>query len=425
MKHGFKILCLLLCLITVLSASVIPASAAITDAKTPISADETELKWFLKLGTGYVNSPSVPTVCKDFVFTMCRNMLYKLDLSNGSVLQTAEMSSNPSFGYTPVLAANGIIFCPLEGGIIEAFDMESMAKLWTYTDPLGGQALSPVIFDNGLIYAGFWNDEEIDASFVCIDSAKGVLKWSFSQKGGFYWAEPAIIGNHLIIGGDNGSGKTEAPAALHSLNKTTGELLDTAEIIGDQRSGITEHNGELYFVTKAGYLYKAQLNAQGEFASIEKSKLSGASTSTPVIHNGKIYIGVQSCSFSGNLAVIDAQTLENICTVPMSGYPQSEVLLSTAYDDMFIYSTYNASPGGITVINGSTFKSEQLFTPDEGYGGFCISPVCAADDGTLIYKNDSGAVFAVGKAEEKKKSLFERIIYWFASIFNLILNLFG
>lgn len=427
MKKSVKLLSLFLYLVLILLTSFIPASAAITDAKTPVSSEEAQLKWSLKLGTSYANAPSVPAVSGDYVFTMSQNKLYKINAENGETVKTAEMCDVPSFGYTPVLIDGGRIFCPLEGGKVQAFDLDTMESLWVYTDPLGGQALSPLVFDSGLVYTGFWNDEEIDANYVCLDAENGSLKWSYTQKGGFYWAESAVIGDYLIIGGDNGSGEPDGIAALNCFNKTTGELIDTSEVIGDQRSGITQYNNSLYFVTKAGYIYKVKLNGNGEFDSVEKSKLSGASTSTPVIHDGKVYIGVQSSGFSGNIAVIDAKNLELIYSVPMNGYPQSEVLLTTAYDDVYIYSTYNAGPGGITVINGSSSKANQLFTPDEGHRSYCISPVSVTEDGTLIYKNDSGTIFAIGKAapEEPEKTFFEKIIDWFKSIIDIILGIFG
>lgn len=427
MKKSKKLLSLLLCLLFVLSSSVVSASAAITHAETPITAEETGLKWSLKLGTNYANAPSVPAVHGDYVFTMSRSTLYKINAENGETVQTAKMISTPSFSYTPVLVNGGRIFCPLEGGIIQAFSLETMESLWTYTDPLGGQALSPIVLDSGLIYTGFWNDEEVDASFVCLNAESGSLEWSYVQKGGFYWAEPAVIDEHVVVGGDNGSGENGYPASLKSFNKLTGELVDTSEITGDQRSGIAENNGKLYFVTKTGYLYKTKLDANGKFTSLESIKLSGASTSTPTVYDGKIYIGVQSSGFNGSVNIIDAESLELLHSVPMNGYPQSELLLTTAYNDVYVYSTYNAGPGGITVINGSTAESEQLFTPDEGYRSYCISPVSVTDDGTLIYKNDSGAIFAVGKTtpQEPEKSIFEKIIDWFMSIINSILNLFN
>ncbi len=420
-----KILSLLLCLIIILS-SIVSASAAITQTETPISADESRLKWSVKLGTGYTNSPSTPAVYGDYVLTMVGSTLYKLSSENGEIIKTAEMCSAPSFSYTPVLVANNKIFCPLEGGIVQAFDLNTMKSLWIYTDSLGGQSLSPIIFDNGKVYTGFWNDEEVNANFVCLNAESGKLEWNYIQKGGFYWAEPAVTGNFIVVGGDNGSDDVYSVSSLKSFNKTTGKLIDSAEIIGDQRSGITSKDGYLYLVTKGCYLYKAKLDSYGKFSSVKSVALSGSSTSTPTVYGGKIYIGVQSSGFGGSMCVFDCDSLGIINTVTMNGYPQSEMLLTTAYDDVYIYSTYNAGPGGITVINGSTFASEQLFVPEEGSKGYCISPVSAADNGTLIYKNDSGTIFAVGNVnseETEESSIFMLIIKLFVSVINLFLSM--
>ena len=179
-------------------------------------------------------------------------------------------------------------------------------------------------------------------------------------------------------------------------------------------------------MTKAGYLYKTSLSTDGKFNSTDFAKLSGASTSTPTIHEDKIYIGVQSSGFSGSLCTFNAETLEPTKSIEMKGYPQNEILLTTAYNSVYIYSTYNAGPGGISVIKDGENFANDLFIPEEGYRGYCISPVAAADDGTLIYKNDSGTIFAIGKktTQEPEKSLFEIIVDWLKSIFNMIFALF-
>ncbi len=425
MKKAKKLVTFLLCLLIFSLSSFVSATAAITQAPTPINSEEAELKWSLKLGSSYRNSPSVPAVCGDYVYTMCRNTLYKINAQNGEIIKSAEMAGEPSFGYTPVLVADSMIFCPLEGGTVQAFELESLESLWIYTDFLSGQALSPIVYDSGYIYTGFWNDEELDANFVCLNAESGELKWSCVKKGGFYWSECLIISDYLVIGGDNGSVETNASTALQCLNKRTGETIDTAEISGDQRSGICFYEKSIYFVTKAGYLYKTSLDKNGFFRDVFSLKLSGASTSTPVIYNDRIYIGVQSSGFNGNIDVINSNTLESIAVIPMKGYPQNEVLLTTAYNNIYIYSTYNAGPGGITVISdGASPVAKDLFIPESGSKSYCISPITASNDGTLFYKNDSGTVFAVGKAEQKvEKSFFEIIIDWLKNIFDLIFSL--
>lgn len=434
MKKIKPVAALLLSAIIFISA-IIPVSAQVTATETPVNAEETRLKWSLKIGSGYRDAPSVPTADGNFVFVMSRNKLYKISADSGEIIQSVQMASEPSFSYTPVTVADGKIFCPLENGIIQAFDKETMNSLWVSSDPLGGQALTRAVFYDGLLYTGFWNDEELDANFVCLDAQTGETKWSCTRKGGFYWAECFVNGSFAVAGGDNGSADNEAAGSLVCFNRLTGEITDTAEIIGDQRSGIAEDNGNLFFVTKAGYFCKIPLTSGGKFGNPEFLKLSGASTSTPTVCKGRAYIGVQQKGFSGSINIIDINTMSVIRDIPSGGYPQSELLISTAYEDeggkVLIYSTYNSPPGGISVItdgaNIDAPSTEQLFVPETAAQGYCISPIAVGDDGTLFYKNDSGTVFALEKAEKKEpaeKSFFDRLADWFKNIFTSIIGFF-
>ncbi len=433
MKRIFKIASLTLAVIIFL-LSLFSASAQVANTKTPISSNEANLKWSVKLGKGYMDAPSVPAVSNGKVYVMSHNTLYKINCENGEIISSATMADEPSFSYTPVLVENKKIFCPLENGIIQAFDSETMQSLWIYSDNLGGQSLTPIVYYGGYIYTGFWNDEELNANFVCVNAQTGELKWSYTNLGGFYWSECYVNDNYVIVGGDNGNGDSYSAGKLHCIDRLTGKLIDTSEIVGDQRSGITCYNDSLYFVTKAGYLYKTVVDSNGEFSDIRSTKLTGASTSTPTVYNGRVYVGVQSKGFSGNVSVIDAETLNLIYDVPMNGYPQSEFLISNAYEaetgKVYIYATYNAAPGGITAITDSSGQTqpicEQLYVPESDKQSYCISPVCADSEGTLYYKNDSGNIFAVERKEDepqKEKTIFDYIINLFMFILNIILSL--
>lgn len=437
MKKINRLFCFALCFLIIFLLMAASASAAVTEAQTPISADETQLKWSIKLGSSYRDAPSVPAVSGNYVYVMSCNMLYKLNAQNGETAKSAEMTDEPSFSYTPVLIDDGKIFCPLEDGTVQAFDKNTLSSVWIYNDSLGGQALTPIVYYGGCIYTGFWNDEELDANFVCLDAKTGTLKWKFTHKGGFYWSECYVNDKYVIVGGDNSSGDVNAKGLLHCFDRLTGKLLDTAEIIGDQRSGITFSGGKLYFVTKAGYLYKTFVDSNGNFGTLNYLKLSGASTSTPVIYNNRIYIGVQSQRFGGCLNVIDTEKMSLIYSASLNGYPQSEMLLSNAYEShtgkVYIYSTYNAAPGGITVITDSIGQTkavtEHLYIPSEGSQSYCISSVSVGTDGTLYYKNDSGTIFAVETIKEQpvesEKSIFKIIIEVFILVINLIVGIFA
>ena len=134
------------------------------------------------------------------------------------------------------------------------------------------------------------------------------------------------------------------------------------------------------------------------------------STSTPVVYNGRIYIGVTSGSnFSGtySISVIDAATMTEIYKAPLKGYPQCSVLLSTAYEkedgSVYLYATYNNNPGGITLIRDkkgqTTPDVEEIFIPEKARQQYCITSIICDENGTLYYKNDSACVMAVASSE--------------------------
>ena len=190
--------------------------------------------------------------------------------------------------------------------------------------------------------------------------------------------------------------------------------MDSVDVIGDQRSTIAydKETDRLYFTTKGGYLYSLKLKSDGTFDkdTLKSVQPGSMSTSTPVVYNGRIYIGVTSGSnFSGtySISVIDAATMTEVYKAPLKGYPQCSVLLSTAYEkedgSVYLYATYNKNPGGITLIRDkkgqTTPDVEEIFTPEKARQQYCITSIICDENGTLYYKNDSACVMAVASSE--------------------------
>lgn len=439
-----RFLCTFLCVLLLISPVQAFAKTFISDSqtvsvKTPTA--ETGLKWSVKFGTSYKDPPSTQVVVDDCLIVMSGKKLLKLDAETGKTLKSTDMADMPSFGYTSPLYVDGVIYCPLDNAKIQAFNFKTMKSMWVYTDPLGGQSLTPITYSDGCIYTGFWNDETLDANYVCINVKDENTKethesksavWTYKSLGGFYWAGCSVVGDSVIFGCDDGTVYSNKPSKAVSLNKKNGKLIDTLSIIGDQRSSMTYNAGKVYFTTKAGYLYSVAINSDGSFndSTVKKLSLGGASTSTPVICNNRLYVGVQGSSFgTGCLKVINADTLGVIYSAQTKGYPQGMFLLSDAYlndtGKVNIYLTYNAAPGGITMFTDSVGQTKaescEIFTPTGEMSNYCISSIVCDENGTLFYKNDSGYVFAIGeKAEET--SFFKRIIN---AIVNFFKRLFG
>ena len=393
----------------------------ITSAKTPTSEATTYEKWFKKLGSGWGAAPSVQIIVDNSLIVMSANHIYKLDLNTGDILQTGDMVAATNFGYTPPTYADGMIFAPLADG--QAFNAETLESLWVYQDTLKGQSLSPITYSDGYIYTGFWNAETKDANYVCIpvtdedptntQEAKEAA-WQYTSLGGFYWAGSVVRGDYVVFGTDDGTSGSDGTGHVLSLNKKTGEVMDSVDVIGDQRSTIAydKETDRLYFTTKGGYLYSLKLKSDGTFDkdTLKSVQPGNMSTSTPVVYNGRIYIGVTSGSnFSGtySISVIDAATMTEIYKAPLKGYPQCSVLLSTAYEkedgSVYLYATYNNNPGGITLIRDkkgqTTPDVEEIFTPEKARQQYCITSIICDENGTLYYKNDSACVMAVASSE--------------------------
>lgn len=391
---------------------------AIVDTKLPI--EDVAAKWIKKLGNGYTDAPSVQIIVDNALVVMGGQKLYKLDLESGEVLQSANMVEKPNWGYTPPTYGAGMIFCPLSNGTIQAFNAKTLESLWIYKDRMGGQSLSPITYCDGYIYTGFWNQEKVDANYVCIDvrdeditktNEAKYANWTHKQNGGFYWAGAVAIGNAIIVGTDDGMEEgNHGSSMLYAFNKATGEIISSAVLsgAGDQRSSIAfdSSNQRIYFTTKGGYLYSAAVDSvSGQFSDLKRNYFGMQSTSTPVVYKNRIYFGVGESFSKGYLAVADVNTLKVLFKVPMKGYPQGSVLLSTAYENtgyLYLYLSYNSPPGGISMIKIKTDckdVSDAIITEiydAAGYSQYCISSLICDENGTIFYKNDSAALFAIG-----------------------------
>lgn len=412
-------LSLILALIMVLSI-ILPGASAFADtvdAETPASAESVVLKWAKKLGSGWMNAPSVPTVADDGVIVMVGKTINKLSFADGEITASGEMSAAPSYGYTPSIIVGDSIIAPLGTGTLQAFDEKTLESKWVYSDALKGQALSPILYADGKVYTGFWNNEDKDANFVCVDAATGKLDWSYTVHGGFYWVGAAEIGDYVVVGTDDGAKGTSGDSALLSFKKTYAEDEEVQPVssvaltgCGDARSSITYDGGKAYFTTKGGYLCSADVSEKtGEISNLKTVSFGAQSTSTPVIYGNYIYFGagsgISDSGSSGNFVIADKNTLEVKNYVALKGYPQCEMLLSTAYLEstgyLYFYSTYNMTPGGISLIKvkaNDISDTELVELYDAaGYEEYCIASVISDSNGNLYYKNDSGNIFCVGE----------------------------
>lgn len=422
----------------------------ITNAKTPVSALDGMLYWASPLGKGWdTGAVSSPILVDDCLVVYAGNKIYRVSKATGEVETEGNMAGTSSFAINGPTYADGILLVGLSNGRIQAFNAKTLESLWIYKDPVGDQPNCPITILNGYAYTGFWNGESKDSSFVCIsltdedpenEMEEKAATWRMVQNGGFYWAGAYACDNFVMVGTDDGDALC---SYLYLLDPLTGKVLDSRSgFDGDIRSTICYDSvtQAYYFTSKGGTVYRVKVEAKnGSYAitAYDGLKLdNGAndpalppmSTSTPVVYNGRAYIGVsgtgQFTQYSGhNITVIDLENWKIAYKVPTQGYPQTSGLLTTAYEQdngyVYVYFFDNYTPGTLRVLrdkkgqeeanylisetfNGETYQTAYaLFSPSGDQAQYAICSPITDNDGTIYFKNDSGYLMAFGRSIEK------------------------
>lgn len=395
MKANSKIFFVLTTLLIVMLLSVSVCTAEhIENTPTPESG---VLKWATQIGEGWQKSAGEPVIVGDRIIIMAGDEILALDKETGEIIKTAQMEESQSYGYVAPTFSEGHIFMNLSNGTIQSFDANTLESEWVYKHTDNGKGMTSVTYSDGMIFTGFWNGEKKDGDFVALDSSTGELKWSKTIDGGLYWAGAYCTDNAVIFGTDDGA---DAISHLYSCNKETGEVLSCIDVEnkGDIRSSVSYYDGRIYVTTKGGYLISAALN-DSVLSDVMYGEIDAASTSTPVIYKDRVYIGAGDKT----ITVFNALTLEKLFSVPVAAYPQCTPLISNYYEDngyLYLYTTYNKSPGGITLVKIKTdaTSNEDCIVTElydaKGYEQYCIANIICDENGTLYYKNDSGYLFA-------------------------------
>ena len=415
----------------------------VTSAPIPFSAESGTLYWATKAGTGYgSNAVSNPILVDGNVVVYAGTKLMKIDKDTGAILKEGTMAGKSSFAINNPTYAEGVILVGLSDGRIQAFNADTLDSLWIYTDPLGGQPDSPITVKDGYAYTGFWNSEVEEASFVCLSltdedpanqtEAKAET-WRYVRKGGFYWAGAYVCSDYVLVGTDDGEdGYTSDTASLLLLDPKSGELLAFMDgFTGDIRCSVCydQKTNAFYFTSKGGYLYSVQVKKNGTSWKITNNgqvQLGGMSTSTPVVYNGRAYIGVsgegQFSPYSGhNITVINLSNMSVAYRATTQGYPQTSGLLTTAYEKsgngyVYVYFFDNYTPGKLRVLRDNAGQTSlvystnayvetttyttayELFTPVDPQAQYALCSPIVDENGTLYFKNDSGYLMAYGSA---------------------------
>lgn len=401
-------------------------SAGVTDAKTPTTKEGTMELWAARLGSGWGATPGTPIIVGDFLYTFGNGKLNRLSTETGEILKAVDCPGQKGF-FSYITYGDGKLFvpCTLNGRVVViAYDEETMEQVWV-SDNIGKeedslQPLSSVVYHDGYIYMGVSNGSADKGLFVAMttedeepaDSSEiKEFAWTYAPETGnqgYYWANGAIVGDAIVFGGESGE------LTLHSL--TDGTVYDTITVDGAIRSTVhyDVESGRVFVTTKSGYIHSVKVNANHTFdkGSLISKFISGDITSSPVVYNGRLYLGGGGISSAAAFSVLDADTLEVIYKIDEI-QSQSSPIITTAYateendHQVYIYMVkYNGYANGgyeedsgcvyaIKDCQGQTEPSYEVIAVPSVLQ-YCTQSVAVGEDGTLYYYNDSGNLFAFG-----------------------------
>ncbi|MEG0918895.1 MAG: cadherin-like beta sandwich domain-containing protein [Anaerovoracaceae bacterium] len=407
----------------------------------PISAnfDKTSIKWSKKIGTGWAASCTPPLIMNNSLYYGTDRYVYRVSKATGKVIQKSDqLIGAVGFALNPPTYAKGYIYIHVGNGQIQALNAKTLKSAWITPRVSRQQTLSPITYKNGHVYTGTWSRENKEGYYFCFDikdedtkSSTEIKKpkWTFTPakegdgEKGFYWAGSYASNNYVAFGSDDGTreGDYVSNSTLYTVHPTTGKVIDKkTKLKGDIRSTVVYKDGHLYFVTKGGMLYKVPVDSKGNLGEISGVNLGGMMTASPVVYNGRIYVGVagqsQFDADSGHKFVVlnDTKKLSKASiaySTIIPGYPQAAALLSTQYAKVdynkdgkkdgrvHLYFTYNAPPGGIYYLSDQPGQkkgnAKVLYKPEVSNRQYSISTLSCDKEGTIYYKNDSGYMMAI------------------------------
>ncbi len=389
------------------------ASGSNTEAATPTG--EVKESWVssIKDSADWATNVSDPIYVGSYVYIAAGAKLLQIDPATGKTVREGALAA-PIDSIARMVYADGVVVVPLSGGRLQALTADALTTVWVTAklpaNEQGGeqQSLSTLIVKDGCVYFGTaaadWN-ASYGGYLVCVDIKTGSVKWKKENAdAGYYWAGAAAIGSLLVMGDDTGF-----VYAVDSQQGTrVGEGLDLGARV--RSTVVADPDGStVYVVTVDGVLHKVRVGADGELSEAGKVQFASASTGTPTLAGGRLYVGGQLVQGSsggqarcGVLAVIDAKTLQvehSITSADGTALEGSDVksapVVSTQGGATYVYFTANSLPGGVYRYRVGDATASRIYTPSEDKQNYCMGSITVGPDGSLYYVNDSGALFAI------------------------------
>ena len=361
------------------------------------------LEWSANFSGECVDCP--PIVVEDMVYSYTSNgTLYACSQSDGSIVWRKGLDPTTIQSCTPAYG-DGNIFVASNTGNLSAYDVETAELQWSIKATDEGFE-SPVTYYDHRIYIGDGLSSGVSTKyFHCYDDLGNHL-WSYPNPdcAGFLWNGATVVGNYVVYPTHEGK--------MICLDRKNGTLIDEISLdsgVGSRisfanetpgifRSSIVYNDGYVYATSEQGqswgFLWKVGFNSSsGVFQNDGWSLMQGFSTSTPVICDGRVYVGQGEHGDPGKLNCVNDYTGELIWSYDVPGGVKSSPVVSTYYSNKpFVYFTSAMDNGSLYCLDVDGNLIWEYNPPDDDK---YVLQGAAVSQGKVYYGTDDGYLYCI------------------------------
>lgn len=338
---------------------------------------------------------------KSLTVSSASNWAYVNEIGTGKVSATGNYTITVSVSGASVII-DYVTFSHQTSGI-KAFNRDgtvnrSNVAAATY----GGQINTPLTVYNGKLYFGTYNGSKYYYQVDLSNTNTSTNTKAFQGNNHFYWTGAYSDGTYVYFGGDGGYlyKRSVTNFATSGTTYNIADEVDDAVVPGNVRSTVCYDNGNLYFTSQNGYLWKFNISS-GSFSYAiigEANTNNGGSTSTPAVtSDGNIYVGSYGINhkaiFKTTTSFTSGSYMNKLSAT--DGLPvQASVIVYTDSNIDYIFFTTNVSGGRGYCFSSPVAQNTATSIWDTGSGNFTLQGM-AADNGYLVFGNDANTLYVV------------------------------
>lgn len=302
-------------------------------------------------GSTGIESPSI--ISGDIIYTHAGNGLWAFDTLSGEIVWHQEVPGTASLQTSTPACGDGKVFIATGDGYIRAYDALLGTGLWSVK--ISDVILQcPVTFHEDRIYIGQGGSGGSTNSYFCLDT-DGNIVWEYSSETvGYLWSGASVVGDYIVFANHD--------AILTCLNRHNGTRVDSLDLdtledyAGKARASVSYHDGYVYTTSEAGlysgYIWKIGFNPESGKFNPESGWHNpvGFSTSTPVVYDGKVYVGKGEHGTGGSLVCLDDASGEVLWSYAVEGGVKSSPILSIREEGPYIYFNVSMDDGSLCCL---------------------------------------------------------------------------